>query len=367
MKKRLLKVALLLVTASVLICSFVSCTKYETKKALVYNDDGGKTVSYIDQKLYSLITAVVNFQLGTTALDEAMWDMPYQEGNTTTVKDIVVAQSTAYAKGLLQAEYLCDKVYGIGLSKEQLNSIDSYVANISSTLGSDKNLENSLSVYGTDTASLKRYMELVLKQDTLYQSLYSENGIRREKIEERKPVYFSEHFVISDHILVKYSGGTKDDGTEIPLGEEQKQEKKAFAKSLYNEIVNGLRDFDKALEEFNEDTYKLGYPFGYFVPDTFYWTGISEDVQDASLSMKEGEIRFVDTEEGAYIIRRNKMDSSLYASNGNFATYMDAQVSQEDFLSVCDKADGVEVLKEVVAEVNPSLIPPFDIDSFGQQ
>ena len=366
MKKNIFRIISVLLAASILLFCLASCTEKNIKTAISYNDADGKTVSAIDIKLFSLMVAVVNFQLGTNALDESMWDMAYQEGNSTTVKEIVAAQSTAYAKGLLQAEYVCDNVYSIGISKQQENSIDSYISGLSASFGGEKNLENALSVYGTDISSLKRYMALVLKQDTLYKTFYSENGTRRENAEARKPEYFKEHFVICDHILVKYSGGVKDDGTEIPLDEGQKAEKRDFAKALYNEIVNGLRDFDSALDEFSEDTYKLGYPFGYFVPDTFYWTGISQEVQDAALEMTQDEIRFVDTESGAYIIRKNEMNPSLYASNGNFAAYIDAQVCQEDFLDVCDAADRIAVNKDVIGEINPARIPPFDIDTFGK-
>ena len=366
MKKTLYRIVSVLLVISILLFSLASCTEKNVKTALSYNDANGKTISAIDIKLFSLMTSVVNFQLGTSSLEDSMWDMAYQDGNSTTVKEIVIAQSTAYAKGLLQAEYICDKVYSIGISKQQENSIDKYISELTASFGGEKNLENALSVYGTDIASLKRYMALVLKQDTLYQTLYSENGIRRENVETRKPEYFKEHFVICDHILVKYSGGLKDDGTEIPLDEAKKAEKRDFAKALYNEITNGLRDFDSALDEFNEDTYKLGYPFGYFVPDSFYWTGISEKVQDAALEMSEDEIRFVDTENGAYIIRKNKMNPSLHASNGSFSTYIDAQICQEDFLSMCETADGATINKEVIGEINPARVPPFNIDSFGK-
>ena len=366
MKTTFIKILSLFLALAIILCAFASCEKKNTKLAMQYKNSDGKVTGEIDQKLMSLIVAVVNFQLGTDALEDNMWDMAYQEGNDTTVKQIVMAQSTAYAKGLLQAEYLCDKVYNIGLSDKQQDSIDTYISDASALFGSKKEFENTLSVYGADIAALERYISLVLKQDTLFESLYAENGLRRNEIEQRKPQYFSEHYVICDHILLKYSAGIKDDGTTIPISEEEKSQKREKAKTLYNEITNGVRDFDEALGEFNEDTYKLGYPFGYFVPDSFYWSGISQKVQDAALEMQVSEIRFVDTEDGAYIIRKNEMNPALYASNGDFETYIDANLSQEDFLSVCDSADGIIVNNDVINELNPSTIPSFNIDTIGQ-
>lgn len=366
MKTTFTKILSVFLALAIILCAFASCESKNLKLAMQYKNSDGKVTGEIDQKLMSLIVAVVNFQLGTDTLDEGMWDMAYQEGNDTTVKQIVMAQSTAYARGLLQAEYLCDKVYEIGLSDEQQDSIDTYISEATALFGSKKEFENALSVYGADIAALERYIALVLKQDTLFESLYSETGLRRGNVEQKKPQYFSEHFVICDHIMIKYSAGTKDDGTTIPISEEEKSQKREMAKTLYNEITNGVRDFDEALGEFNEDTYKLGYPFGYFVPDNFYWSGISQEVQDAALEMKESEIRFVDADEGAYIIRKNEMNPALFASNGDFGTYLDASVSQEDFLSVCDNADGIIVNNDIVNELNPATIPSFNIDTIGQ-
>lgn len=367
MKNTFIKILSLFLALAMILCAFASCTKKDIKIAMRYKNADGKVTAEIDQKLMSLIVAVVNFQLGADALEDDMWDMTYQEGNDTTVKQIVVAQSKAYAKGLLQAEYLCDKVYNIGLSDKQKDSIDTYISEISVFYGSKKDFENVLSIYGADIDALERYMELVLKQDTVYESFYSAEGLRRNVLEAAKPEYFEEHFVIADHILLKYSAGTKDDGTEIPLSSEEKVQKREMAKALYNEITNGVRDFDEALAQFNEDTYKLGYPFGYFVSDSFYWSGISQDVQDAALEMNEEEIRFVDTQDGAYILRKNEMNPSLYASNGDFETYLESNISQEDFLKVCDTADGVEIFDDIIGELNPARIPSFNIDTLGQQ
>ena len=359
---KLTKLISLFLALTVIMCTFISCKQETGEFVMTTKDENGKVTGSIDRKLLSLIVAVVNFQLGADSLEDDMWDMQYQEGNETTVKDIVMAQSIAYAKGLLQAEYLCDSVYEIGLSDEQKDSISKYISELSSSYGSGKSLENTLSVYGADIATLERYMSLVLKQDTLYSSFYSENGLRKAIIDERKPSYFEENFVIADHILIKYSGGTKDDGTEIPLTDEEKSSKRESARALYNEIITGVRDFDEALDDFGQDTYKLGYPFGYFVSDSFYWSGMSEDVQRAALEMKDGEIRFTDTDSGAYIIRRNAMDSSLYASNGSFETYIESSIAQEDFLSICETVS-VEVDNSLAYEIDPALIPSFNIDT----
>lgn len=364
LKRFVIKALSVLCAALLLLTCLISCSE-KAQYALECKGSDGKTSAGIDSKLYSLLYAVVNYQLGADSLESDMWDLQYQEGNTTTVREIVVAQTKAYAKGLLQAEYLCDVTYKIGLSDEQRDSVDKYVSEIISSYGSQKSLESYLSTFGADTEALRRYMELVLKQNTLYESFYSEGGIRYDIVNAQKPSYFGEHFAVADHILVKYSGGLKDDGTEIPISDEEKEAKRQAAKSLYNEISNGVRDFDSALEAYNDDTYKFGYPFGYFVPDSFYWTGISTDVQDAVNEMNVGEIRFIDTEDGAYIVRKNAMDENLYRSNGNFETYIESTLAQEDFLKICEESALISENADVISKFDPALIPSFSIDALG--
>jgi len=355
------KIITVLLALSLIVC-LCACTPINSKTVMEYKA-GNEILNSADQNLLSLVMAVVNFQLGADSLTPEMWDMEYQQDNDTTVKQIVVAQSKAYLEGLLQAEYLCDYAYGIGLSDEQNDSVEKYIESLTSSMGSEKELDKFLSTYGANAKTLERYMKLVMKQDTVYKSFYSEGGIRYNEVEARKEPYFEENFHVADHILIKYAGALKDDGTEIPLTDEEIEHKRSMAKNLYNEITNGVRSFDDALDEFNQDTYKLGYPFGYFVPETFYWSGISTDVQDAVLEMNDGEIKLVDTDEGAYIIRKNAMDSKLYASNGGFETYLESTLAQEDFLALCEAADGVVVYDDVISELDPALIPSFDIDS----
>ncbi|MBQ7399754.1 MAG: peptidylprolyl isomerase [Clostridia bacterium] len=368
MKKNLLRITACFLTLAIIVCAFASCSKDGNSKkvAIEIKDSEGKTVSTIDQKLLSLIMAVTNFNLGTSNLEEDMWDMTFQEGNDTTVKQIVVAQSTAYAKGLLQAEYLCDVAYEIGLSDKQKDSIETYISDLSASYGSEKNFENALSVYGADVASFKRFMELMLKQSTMYESFYAEGGYRRDAVELAKPEYFEENYVIADHILLKYSAGTRADGVDIPVSEEEKAAIRERAKTLYQEIITGVRDFDEALTEFSEDTYKLGFPYGYFHPVFYYQDVISQDVQDAARKMTVGEIRFVDTEAGAYIVRKNEMDPTLYSSNGDFELSIESVIAQEDFLSLCETAGEVAVNDTIVNELNPAHIPPLNIDALGQ-
>ena len=356
-----------LICLLLLMCTVLFGCKSSNNVAEIENGSG-KVVGEIDQKLMSLIMSVSNSQLGAEAYAGTdIWNTTYP-GSDKTVKDIVVAQARAYAVGLLQAEQLCDTVYGSGLSKEQISFVDSYIDELTTVYGGAKGFESVLSSYGTDVEALKRYMLLVIKRDAVYKTLYTqETGTRYPDIQSAKKDYFAKNFFVEDHILIKYSGGMKADGTEIPLSPEQQQAKREAAKALYAEIQNGVRTFDEALAEFGEDTYVLGYPFGYFISRDFDWSGMPSVVQSAVREMTEGEIRFVDAETGAYIVRKNQMNPELYKSNGNFDLYLESTIAQEDFLLQCEYAGDVNVDEELLAELDPENIPAFDMSLLGQE
>ncbi len=338
----------------------------DKKAVMEYRNDKGKVTGEIDMNLMSLVMSVVNSQLGADAYaGTGLWDMEYQEGSGKTVKDVVVAQAKAYAQGLLQAEYLHDHVYSLELSKDYVTFLDSYIDELTASFGGKKQLEDYLSTYGTDSESLKRYMILVMKSDALRAAFYSEGGLRYGQIEPIKKAYFEANYSIADHILLKYSGGVKDDGTEIPLTEEEKQQKKEKARVLFDEIQNGVRQFDDALIELGEDTYILGYPYGYFVADNYNLSGLSEDVQNAVREMEVGEIRLVEAENGSYIIRRNPMNAEMYKSNGDFNAYIESAVIQEDFLNQCESASSLVVYDEFLENLDPENIPSFNMNLLG--
>jgi hypothetical protein len=338
----------------------------KNKAVMKYTDEISKASGEIDQNLMSLVMSVVNSELGVDAYaGSGIWSAQYQEGSEKTVKDIVVAQGKSYAEGLLQAEYLFDCFYSFTFPKEYETHIDTFMSELVTAYCSKAKLEEYLSTFGTNTKSLSRYLTLVIKRDLLYKGLYSEDGLKYAEIEDLKKAEFEKNYFTADHILLKYSAGIKDDGTEIPLTAEEKQQKTEKAKTIYNEIINGARGFDDALIEFGEDTYVLGYPFGYFVSKNFDWSGISSDVQNSVREMEVGEVRFVDTEDGAYIVRKNPTAPELYKSNGDFNTYLESTAVQDDFLKLCEESCEITVNEELLSELDPEVIPSFDMSLLG--
>lgn len=337
---------------------FIFLKGKDSGAAIEYLDPNGNVTASVDMSFMSLMTAVMNYQLGTDALDDEGWETAV-DGDGKTIKDYVIDTSVDYAGMLLKSEYISDYIYGFGFSDEQEKDIDDFMAELVAAYGTEDALENYLSGFGTNSASLRRFMELSMKQKTLLGMLYA------SITDEEKMQYFEENYMVADHIMIKLQGALKDDGTVIPLTDEQKKEKIEYAKNVFNEIKGGVRDFDTAIYEIGEDTYKLAYPNGYFIPNSGN-SNLDSKVINEIRVMKDGEMRLVETENAVFIVRRNPMNRALCLASGDFSAIIGSELAQNEFWMQCQALDGTVVHEEIIDELDPSAIMGFNIDGLGQ-
>ncbi len=327
------------------------------KVAMKYDAKGG---GEINQSTMSLLIAVINGQRSEYA---PYLNKPIAEGGETTYGDLIVVEATALGEMLLKCEYLNDVVYGFGLSAEQSDSVEKYIDAAVDTYGSKTALADALSKFGADTEALKRFVTLSLKQSTLRQNIFGEGGTNY--ITDTELIsYFADNYIIADHVYLKLSGEAKEDGTATPLTEEQKQEKRDFANALYMQILSGGTTFDKAIEEYGQDTYKMMYPDGYFVPRE-QESNLEEAVLSALREMTEGDMRVVETASGIYILRKNEMNGQLCMSVPEFAAALEYTMENEKFGEMIEALDGVKLDKDIIGELDPSVIPAFNFSTEG--
>lgn len=357
-KNGLILAVCVIVLAIIIAACFVFLKGKNNNAAIEYLDPNGNVTASVDMNFMSLMTAVMNYQLGADALDEAGWQTAVDDKGKT-VKDSVSEMAVDYAGMLLKSEYISDYIYGFGFSDEQQKDVDDFVTNLVAAYGSEDALENYLSGFGTNISSLRRFMELSMKQKTLLSMLYA------SITDEEKMQYFEENYMIADHIMIKLQGAMKDDGTIIPLTGEQKKEKIDYARNVFNEIKGGVRDFDTAIYEIGEDTYKLAFPNGYFIPNSGN-SNLDGKVINEIRVMKDGELRFVETENAVFIVRRNAMNKELCLGSADFSAIIGSELAQNEFWMQCQALDGLNIYDEVMAELDPSAIPGFNIDGLGQ-
>ncbi len=350
MKNRVYKLFCAMLCVCLAATALISCSG--GKVAVKYDGKGG---GEINQSTMSLLIAVVNGQRNYSDL----LDTPIADGQELTYGDLVVVEATTLAEMLLKCEYLNDVVYGFGLSDQEEDAIEEYIDSVVTAYGSEEALSNAMSKFGADKKALRRFVTLSLKQSVLRQNLFGEDGelyVDNEKLLD----YFEEKYIIADHVYLKLTGEQKEDGTTIPLTEQEKQQKRDFANSLYDMVLSGETDFDTAIEEYGEDTYKMMYPDGYFVPKSTD-TNLEENVINALIEMQEGEIRVVETETGLYILKRKTMEKELCLTVPDFAATLLYSIENEEFNGIVEAVGDVIIDKDVIAELDPAVIPAFYI------
>lgn len=136
-------------------------------------------------------------------------------------------------------------------------------------------------------------IKLVCDQQTVNSFLDNYDfGITNESITE----LYNNNYVCAKHILVlttdPVSGEAKSDA--------EKKKAKSTAETILKKVKKG-EDFDKLIEEYNEDPGMASYPDGY----VFTYGEMVKEFEDATLALKEGETSgIVESSFGYHIILR---------------------------------------------------------------
>ncbi len=328
--------------------------------ALEFRDEKGKTVSSLSTGFVSLWIGVEKNTVSDylqIVEDTDGWNTVLDEESGKTFSDMFKDDCVATLKNLLSVEYLHDYVYGISFSDEQQKSVEKEIDSIAQSLGSFKNFEHELEKYGCSAEDYERYLTLMLKQSTLFNSLYSEKGFC-PITEEQKKEYFTENYAVVNHIYFDMRGTSKDDGTLVSLTEDEKQVIRDRASKLYEEIATGEISYEDALIANTQDGFAASHPYGYFVADdgTYF-----DSFVKAAFSLEDGEITLVETTSGMHILRREKMVEEYYAYDETVYTAISEKLIKNDFNSKIQAVrDGVYVNEKALEGIDASLVRTFE-------
>ena len=346
---------------AVCLCVVICCSCSDKgKNALEFRNEKGKAVLSLSEGFVSLWIGVEKNTASSylKIVDDADgWQTVLDEESGKTFSEMFRDDCVATLKNLLSVEYLHDYVYGIDFSDEQQKSVEKEIDSIAQSLGSFKNFEHELEKYGCSAEDYERYLTLMLKQSTLFNSLYSENGLCPVS-EEQKKQYFKDNYAIVNHIYFDMRGTTKDDGTLVSLTEEEKQVIRDRASVLYGQILSGEISYEEAFLKNTQDGFASEHSYGYFVTDdgTYF-----DSFVEASFSLENGEITLTETPSGMHIIRREEMVEDYYAYDGDVYAAISEKLIKDDFNGkISTVRDGVYVNDEVISKFDASLIRTFE-------
>ena len=335
-----------------------ACTK-NTQSAVIEYKSGGKTVGSIDTGfMYFWISFQKNMYEPVANSYEEGWNHITNEEMGEDLYDLLLTEASESAKKLLAIEYIHDKEYKLKLSDEQKDALEKQIESYITSYGSKAALESELSKYGASVETLKRYFELMLKQNALFEYMCRQNAAIVTSEEELKE-YFKRNYVIADHIFFSIAGGTKEDGTVVSLPEEEIEAKKNLSRDVYTRIVSLGEDFDELKEQYNEDVFATQYyPHGFFVTNDGTFPA---EFVNAVFSDTEAEIVYAETPKtGFHVIRRLPMDESLYNAYSDVYTKLSSAVKSAAFANtISEKAGNAYLNEELFSNYNPEVIPSF--------
>ena len=332
-----------------------SCTHKGGAEIIRYSDMGKTVCSFDSGFIYFWISIQKSVYTAVADSYENGWEHIVDEENGTTLYDLLMTESVESAKKLLAVEYMHDKAYKLSLTDAQKDSVSSQLEKLVSQYGSENALDSALSQFGADRQTLKRYYELAMKQNNLYEYFYGENGIY--KIDEQlKKDYFENNYSIADHIFFNTASSDGASDEEKSAFEDSKRQ---LAKSVYDMIKNAGEDFAAMKAKYNEDTFADSYyPKGFFVTND---STFPAEFTSAVMSMKPGEISYAEAPgKGIHIIRELEMDSSLYNAYDSVLESITNALAAEDFSARIDEyAKNVYCDESAVESYDPAVIPAF--------
>ena len=353
------RITALLCAALMCISVLVSCSGGTKNAAMSVKDSGSVSINFlylltsIHKSMYS---ELVNAYGGD-------WDYEVSAEKGTTFSDMIYDMTVRSARSSLICEYLHDKVYSLPISDEQKKNIDGQIDSLVAKYGSKQKLEEALSVYSADISSLRRYLELSVKQADLYTCFYRDDGecpIPQSEIRD----YFKDNYSIVTHIYFNIGSKQKEDGTYVSFTEDEIARIREKATDIYNRILAG-EDFYELRTDYSEDVYEeYYYPNGFFVTnDTTFPTEFTK----AALDMKVGEYRMVESSgsggRGIHIMYRLPMDADLYNTDANVYNTIKNLLEADDFEGrIAEYADLVTENQDIIAQLNVRVVPEYAID-----
>ncbi len=315
-KLKFVRRLLCLVLALVMIFGAVGCGS-TAKAAISFGD------VVINENIYcywmSKYKAMYLYSMfGLTEDNADLWQYEYAEGISfgAFIGAMIVQNlmSNAVMLGLFDE-------YGLELTVEEQNSIDSAIQQLQANAGSKSALNSALAAYGINADMLRDVYIMEAKISAVQNHLYGEGGIYAASSDEVE-TYFSENYYRMKHILIRTDVKYERDEDGLPIVDEETQSyktieltadeieaQKALAADLEKRIAAG-EDFDKLVIEYSEDTGMEHFEDGYYI--TSATTFLPTEIISAVPSMKVGEVKIIEHSYGISLTKRYDLKKGAY-------------------------------------------------------
>lgn len=255
-----------------------------------------------------------------------------------TVTDEVKAAAAKQAEEL--AKYIA---IGHAENLDITDKYNQYIESLKSQLGDDFDKFKKEHNISDDLFDFINYASVY--NQALRENCEKENNINEQSADD----YFKSHFWRAKHLLLM----TKDDSGKS-VSDDKKKEIKAKIDDLYKQAKNGA-DFDKLIQEYNQDPGVKSNPDGYVFTDG----EMVPEFQNGVSSINVGEYNLVETSYGYHIVKRLALDETpeLYKKfkEENTSKISNAIVGDVFDKYIDDKMDSLKItVKDYTGSVEKS-------------
>ncbi len=321
-----------------LICG---CAEEAKKPAVTFRD----TVITENEYCYYMSTYKGMFlaTMGQTTDNPSYWATEIGEG--ITVGDYVGALAANEVMTYAVMLQLFDE-YGLSLTTEEINTVDSAINAYTSAAGGKGALNSTLTSYNIDINMLREIKLDMVKIKKVQEYMMGEGDIIVTADADRD-AYFKDAykrvkyiFISSQKDYVREVDGSlakNDDGSykTRDITNTEKAEKAVLVEELKQRISDG-EDFEALLNEYTMDVGMLHYPDGYYYTTSSGY--VEAAVQSALTDAEVGEIVNVETDAGWYIAKPYALEEGAWKKEENAAMFSNFEamvntIKLQEFLS----------------------------------
>lgn len=281
---------------------------------------------------------------------DEIWDQYIDTTYSSTTQEYLDAKVQSYIITYNLYAIHFDEL-GLQLDKEVVDEIEGAIDALIKQYGDKAKFKEALETqgYSYDQFVEQYYNEAKEKAVIMhYFGPDSEiNPTPRDEIEK----YYNEYYSKVKHIFFS----TRDSETN-DYNNEKKAEIGKKAQGVYDRIMNG-EDFEKLLDEYNEDTGMVTNPDGYvFSSDDTSYVPL---FVDTAFEMKPGDVRLIQTYMGYHIIKKYSFTDDDTFSPENEKLLIENMKSTEasDLLDELKERIGVTYNNTVLEELSVKNLP----------
>lgn len=354
------KVRILPLIMAVLIAALplIGCEK-EAVPAVTFRD----TVITENEYCYYLSQYKGTFlkTVGATEDNPAYWSQSLGDG--VTVGDYVgVLAANEVMKYAVLLQLFSD--YGLVLSNDEINAVDSAMNAYVTSAGSKSALNSILSAYGVDYGMLRDIKLDSIKLAKVQNYMFGDGKIIVASDEDMES-HFKENYFRAKYIFISNqkdyvynedgSFAMNEDGSykTRDITEAEKLEKAALFEDIQARITAG-EDFETLLKEYTMDVGMLHFADGYYFTSTSSY--IEAQLRAALIEAEIGEPIRVETDAGWYLAKRYELEDGAWQKEENAAMFqgLEAAVKTLELQEfVFDYAKDVITIDESIVDAYP--------------